>query len=632
MAITLRLRIEFSGERSDLEAVLPNDATVATLIDLLDAPGDDLMVDGRIVPSWQTLVQAEIWDGAVIDLDRSEASTAGATPPVVSLDKLAGHGGPVTEPLAPGTHEFAADAVGSSAFALLVGDRGAVTVLPRGGPIVVDNVLIDGPTAIGHEVFIVGGARYRVSAPPAEGDASTSIAPLPRHRAPIATGRRIAPVALPRMDDRAPQRVWLGLVPVCVILGVLGAVVAPTFFLAAGVALVAAFVLLLRERNRHIVQGAAMRAEAATTIENFSRKVARERRTVAGDLRNEHPALPDLVRRAKARQTFGLRHADEHDFGRVAVGYGDRPWKIGVESDFVLESQLQAVVDANDVLASVPVTIDLTAGPVGIAGPRNRRLALARAIAAEVCSRWSAEDVRFAIAAEETDLVDWDWAKWAPHYAADGHLATSIEATDRMISSWRTPGHDWLQLVFVDQPKWIEHEGSLLQVIAREPGRQCPIVLAETIDELPTCSTTIELMADGTMTVHAESADAYRFVSPRHAPTAAVDVIVRAAAAGTNDGRPTDRDEQAHGVRPFQLESAMTEEAMVRPLDPPPVPTARPTVIRAPATGSIDDGSALTPPSVPEPDEPVIDLRDDAPSKTDSASDDSGTRWTRVRR
>jgi len=631
MAITLRLRIEFSGERSDLEVVLPNDATVATLIDLLDGPGDDVMVDGRIVPSWQTLPDAKIRDGAVIDLDRTEPSTAWTATPVVSLDKLAGHGGPVTEPLAPGTHEFAADAVGSSAFALLVEDRGAVTVLPRGGPIVVDNVLIDGPTAIGDEVFIVGGARYRVTAPP--DDASTStIAPLPRHRAPIVTGRRIAPVALPRMDDRAPQRLWLNLVPICVILGVLGVVVSPAFFMGAGAALVAAFVLLLRERNRNIAHGAALRAETVTTIENFSRKVARERWTVAADLRNEHPALPDLVRRAETRQGFGLRHADEHDFGRVAVGYGDRPWKISVDSDFVLEPQLQAVVDANDVLASVPITIDLTAGPVGIAGPRTRRLALARALAAEVCSRWSAADVRFAIAAEEGDLVEWDWAKWAPHFGVNGHVATSIEAADRMVSSWRTPGHDWLQLVFVDQPKWLEHEGSLLEVIAREPGRQCPVVLAETMDELPTCATTIELVADGTMTVRTRAGETHRFVSPRHAPVAAVDVIVRAAAAGGDTGRPADRDEQAHGVRPFQLESSTVEEAMVRPLDPPPVPTARPTVIRAPATGAIDDDGALTPPAVPEPEEPIIDLRDDAPPKTDSASDDSGTRWTRARR
>jgi len=71
MSYTRRLRIEFSGEQTDLEVVLPDDATVATLADLLGASTEDLMVDGRVVPPWSTLADADVRDGAVIDLDQT---------------------------------------------------------------------------------------------------------------------------------------------------------------------------------------------------------------------------------------------------------------------------------------------------------------------------------------------------------------------------------------------------------------------------------------------------------------------------------------------------------------------------------------------------------------------------------
>ena len=77
-----------------------------------------------------------------------------------------------------------------------------------------------------------------------------------------------------------------------------------------------------------------------------------------------------------------------------------------------------------------------------------------------------------------------------------------------------------------------------------------------------------------------------------------------------------------------------------RPVEPATEPV-KPTVIRAAATDAALDGAALTPPSVPEPADPltpddgddeVIDLREPTTPATDSASDEPGTRWTRSRR
>ena len=651
MSYTRRLRIEFSGEQTDLEVVLPDDATVATLADLLGASTEDLMVDGRVVPPWSTLADADVRDGAVIDLDQTPPVGRPAVAPVVALEKVAGCHGPVSRPLTPGTHEVPADADGSSAFALLVGDGGAVTVLPRSGPVVIDNVRITEPTPLGPEVLIVGGARYKVGPLQADdGGVDTTARPIRRHRGPVDTRRRVAPAVLPRLDGPTASNGWLWPVPVVVLLGVLGIVSHPLFFVGAALALALSFGLLLRARQSSVAARSAVRAETVATIENFSRHVARERRSVAEALRGEHPSTADLVRRAAARQGFRLRHEDEHDFGRVAIGYGDLPWSIEVESDFVLDPAIQTVVDRNDVLASVPIHIDLTAGPIGIVGPRAQRLAIARTIAVEVCSRWSAADVRFAIATEATDLDDWGWGKWAPHLDETRHVATSLAAADRMVSSWRTPGHDWLQLVFVDQPKWMADEGSLLQVITGEPERQCLVVLADTIDELPWCDTLVELEADGTIGVRGPDADPARFVSPRHTPVSAADVILRAAAAGQPDPASSPDPDGPHGVRPFQLEADARPEAPAVTLAPPPVPPpaapaadpVKPTVIRAAATDDAMDGAALTPPSVPDPpadsvspddaEDDVIDLREPMPPSADSASDEPGTRWTRSRR
>ena len=69
-------------------------------------------------------------------------------------------------------------------------------------------------------------------------------------------------------------------------------------------------------------------------------------------------------------------------------------------------------------------------------------------------------------------------------------------------------------------------------MITGEPERQCLVVLADTIDELPWCDTLVELEADGTIGVRGPDADPARFVSPRHTPVSAADVILRAAAAG----------------------------------------------------------------------------------------------------
>ena len=650
MTLTRRLRIEFSGEQTDLEVLLPDDATVATLADLLGASTEDLMVDGRVVPPWSTLADVDVRDGAVIDLDQTPPIGRPAVAPVVALEKIAGCGGPVSRPLAPGTHEIPADADGASAFALLVGDGGAVTVLPRSGPLVIDNVRITEPTPLGAQVLIVGSARYKVGPLHTDdGGVDATARPIRRHRGPVDTRRRVAAAMLPRMDAPAAANGWMWPVPAVIVLGVLGIVVHPVFFVGAAVALALSFLLLLRTRQAALARRAAVRAETAATIENFSRHVARERRSVAEALRGEHPSTADLVRRAAARQGFRLRHEDEHDFGRVAIGYGDLPWSIEVDSDFVLDPSIQTVVDRNDVLASVPIHIDLTAGPIGIVGPRARRLAVARTIAVEVCSRWSAADVRLAIATEPTDLDDWDWSKWAPHLDETRHVATTLAAADRMISSWRTPGHDWLQLVFVDQPKWMADEGSLLQVITGEPERQCVVIMADTIDELPWCDTLVELEADGTIGVRTPDADPARFVSPRHTPRAAADTILRAAAAGHSDPGSSPDADGPHGVRPFQLEADARPETPAVVLDPPPVPRpvepatepVKPTVIRAAATDAALDGAALTPPSVPEPADPltpddgddeVIDLREPTTPATDSASDEPGTRWTRSRR
>jgi hypothetical protein len=661
MTITRQLRITYSGEQADLEVVLPNGATIATLIDLLGATTTDLMVSGRLTQPWMSLEEAGVWDGVTIDLDQIPGADIASSTAVVSLDQIAGSGPRVSIPLAAGTHEFDANSgpyLAGSEFALTVTPDGHVTVFPRRGPLVIDNALIDVPTALGDQVLTIGGSRFSVGAPPREVDLPVDVTPAERSkRVPPGRERTVTPGVLPTATKSDARVSWLAFVPVCVIFGLLGAIAHPLFFIGAGVALVASFGLLLNERRRRLSDAETLRSQQSSVVTNFRHDVVRQRRDASAALRRHDPSIPDLVRDARTGASgFWQRQLTDADFGEIVVGYGELPWKVSVDSAFAPDPALQGIVDRNDRLTSVPIHIDLTDGPLGLVGPRERTLPAARAIVATACSQWDTDALRVAVACEDTSLDSWQWLKWAPHFDRDRRVATSIDAVDRMVSSWRTPGHSWLQLVIADQPKWAEPDVSLLYTVAGEPGRQSLLCLADTASELPDCAAVVTFHSDGTVEVARRNAEPVDFVGPRFATASAAESIVRGAAWRQRSNRGAD-ESGAHGVRPFQLQDASAEELDEAGLRPPPVPegpnepsestqsASAPaevipsTVIRAAATNSGHDGAALTPPNVPDPDQivAVTDLRDDVIDLTDSpvsdeASDAPGTRWTRRHR
>ncbi len=79
------------------------------------------------------------------------------------------------------------------------------------------------------------------------------------------------------------------------------------------------------------------------------------------------------------------------------------------------------------VLKDVPVTVSLPAvGVLGIAGPRHRAVALARALVVQLAVLHSPRDLRVTLLTEPGRADDWAWSRWLPHLRADAAAACQL--------------------------------------------------------------------------------------------------------------------------------------------------------------------------------------------------------------
>ncbi|NNC79728.1 MAG: hypothetical protein HKN94_06190 [Acidimicrobiales bacterium] len=567
-----RLRVRYGDDVTDLEVLLPPHATIEVLADILGAADSSLSINGRVLPAWHSLDQSGVFDGVVLDIDRPN-SLQSDDHPVVVVDQLAGLPGGDSRLLPQGTFGFSASPEAENAFSLEVSDTGRITVLPGVSPVVIDNVRITGRTALTDRILNAGASRYTIGQLPPSGipiDPSTT---RQRTRSAIgSTVRSVTPPVLPRLEPEGFPMAWLGTIPVVLLLVVVGFVASPAFFAVAAVILAATTAALLVRRMSRQKEVRDHHERTKRLVETFEKVVVAARRSVEQELRLANPSIPELARAARGEVAgYWNRSRGDRDFANVVVGYGEVDWEVQVDSEFELTTALQQIVDDNSLLTSVPIVADLTMGPVGIVGPRDFALPCARAIAVTLATQSSASDLRISLAADENQLGQWDWLKWLPQLNPTHPIAVSPHEADRMVSSWRTPGHDWLQAVLVDQPKWAIDRNSLLSLVADEPGKQTLVIVAEDIDDLPACSTTIEIGDDGVATVTADEV-VHRFVSPVAAATTPTDTIARGAAWLHREFGEDPVGITATGVRPFHIESrrrdfAAADEPVLMPTD-----------------------------------------------------------------
>lgn len=622
-----RIRVRTAELNDDVFVNLPVGATVSELADALDLSPDEITIDGEVASAHRSLTSTGARNGSTVAQlvgDDESAPDSGPAPNgLVTLDQVAGLSGVGSTSLAKGRYDFT-PASGSPTtdyrvsdinFTLDVASSGAVTVVPRGRPIVVDDVLITEPRTLGDDVLNVGSARFMAHPDSSlEARVTSGVAP----RSIVSTNRMMPTPHRPERVVRPLSMTWLALAPLAVVFGVMGLFIHWLFFIAAIPILgLAAWYVVSHMRSERRAQ-LRQHIETEGLIRDFEQRVRAERRSLAGSLRAAHPSIPEIHRTVNSTDPDNpdvwKAEVGDHDFGLVSLGLGDMSWKIQTEVVDPLP-EVQAIIHRNGVLPSVPIVADVADGTIGIAGDRSSALSCARALIATLAAQSAADSLRIALCAEHDRVADWDWIKWLPQTQVGPNLATTATEADRLVSSWRTPGHEWLQVVVVDQAEWARDEKSLLWTVGREPGKQVLIVLADHLHRLPDCATTVDIAIDGTATVRVGTTT-HRFVTPAGASAAvAEDIACGLARCGR---RERDAGLEADGEQtwvPFKLAKSR----------PDPVLRSRIDSDRAESDGeaesiedeSIEDESIeaeaaqLVPPPIPQSAQtPTVDLTD----------------------
>ncbi|MCU1659613.1 MAG: putative cell division-related protein [Pseudonocardiales bacterium] len=201
-----------------------------------------------------------------------------------------------------------------------------------------------------------------------------------------------------------------------------------------------------RSRRRDAATFAGRLAAASAEIASGLRAEARDRRAAAPD-----PATLWCVATAHGARLWERRRSDP-DLLLVRLGVTDAP--------SVLRARCGSAVSAAGLVVDVPSTVDLRAGPVGIAAPRGIALGVARWLVGQLAVLHSPADVEIVLMLSDGRQEPWAWARWLPHVRgrvaanADDRLRVVTELTElvqRRLARRRTdratwPG-SWLVLV-----------------------------------------------------------------------------------------------------------------------------------------------------------------------------------------
>jgi len=244
----------------------------------------------------------------------------------------------------------------------------------------------------------------------------------------------------------------------------------------------------------------------------------------------EIPDPAELLRRVEAPSTRLWERRPHHDdWLRLRAGIGPDVWTPPIHGDRRSQPDevRDAIRDAGRII-DAPVVVPLAGGGVvGIVGPRDAALAVARSVAVQACVLHGPADLPALVMAASDRAGDWDWAKWLPHTldpggsglrlitadveAAEAMCRSLVEAADARAADSPTArfGADTevgpATLVIVDDESLTEGRRSPVRSVLRgAAGPVAGIVVAATEDQLPAvCTTIIEVLDDdGLARVH----------------------------------------------------------------------------------------------------------------------------------
>ncbi|CAH0347673.1 type VII secretion protein EssC [Bacillus sp. CECT 9360] len=142
------------------------------------------------------------------------------------------------------------------------------------------------------------------------------------------------------------------------------------------------------------------------------------------------------------------RTMESEDFLHFRIGRADLPAHYEVaasssdmsnrEIDDLLE-QSQELVNIYSTVESVPQTVDLSSGAIGLVGKESIVKNELQQVVGQLAFFHSYHDVRFIAIFNEADYKEWEWMKWLPHFQMPHSYAKGLvyneQTRDQLLSS-----------------------------------------------------------------------------------------------------------------------------------------------------------------------------------------------------
>ena len=386
---------------------------VAELIGFARGP---LLIDGRAFPGTAILAETTIADGSVVanpaDGVRPDLDETG--PPLVTIRTLAGPHGGRSQVLPAGRFDLsahspvwlvAAQGPTKATRVLVEIDLETVAVAPGAEPVVLNGRLVDGVVVVPRAESIVvnlGGTRFSIEPYEAR---LTKRAPLEGavHRIPrVATPapeHAYTTTEMPKPPLEVPPLSWIAMlapIPAAAILAMaIGSKNMLYFAALSPLAMIARWYDGKRragkQRKQYEAAVVAARADALQQI-LAGRKVASAHANAG------NPGPDGVVARALENDPrLWERRPGHEDFGVVTIAIGEQAWRF----EATVPSPVQDLVDSVSHLDSVPITVDLKKGSVGVVGSRAQALGVARALMVELAVLSGPADIPLALVGTE---------------------------------------------------------------------------------------------------------------------------------------------------------------------------------------------------------------------------------------
>ncbi|MGH8895116.1 MAG: FHA domain-containing protein, partial [Actinomycetes bacterium] len=413
------------------------------LLQAIDRRDGVLFCGGRALDGTEPLGEPPLVDGAVLTVDRADHREP---PGLLELHVLAGPDAGAVHRLGPGEHGIGRavearvrveDPDVSRLHAVLrvaLDDADTTTVLDLGSTngTTLDGVPVtrDGSSLLPGQMLRIGDTRLGLALPETvpvscrpDGSGHLELNRPPRHvQAP--TPVRVTMPLEPAARERSRFPLLAMAVPMVAGLVLVAVMRSPAYLLFVLLSPLMMLGTWLGDRSSGRRSRRAQEAEHTDAVARCRAAVDRAVADESAARHRAHPSAADLLLCATGpRPRLWERRREDPDFLEVRLGLGTVAAAAEVRTP-ARPGQPETTHQPD--LVDVPVTVSLAAaGVVGLAGPRNQVLALARSVAAQLAGWHSPRHVSLVVLSADPGR-DWEWTRWLPHLRSTSGEASSV--------------------------------------------------------------------------------------------------------------------------------------------------------------------------------------------------------------